>query len=43
MLLIMLLQKLIHDVTEAPEIIMTSPCHQLIADVGYVGKDLHDS
>src|SRR5699024_3153170 len=30
----------IHDVKAAPELIQNCPCPQILADVGYVGKDL---
>ena len=29
----------IHDTKEAPELIMSSPCHHILADVGCVGKN----
>ena len=30
----------IHDVKAAPELLQNCPCPQILADVGYVGKDL---
>ena len=32
----------VHDAVEALELITSSPYYQLLVDVGYVGKDLHD-
>ena len=32
----------VHDTVETLELITSSPYYQLLVDIGYVGKDLHD-
>lgn len=32
----------VHDAVEALELITSSPYYQLLVNVGYVGKDLHE-